>query len=157
MTKLNSPILKNTEKRWQHTVSFKSMISLLSCLLFFLLSCKPDVTNKSTVTKKTIKNKEPLCWKDLRYGELPPVGAYDGIDSLVKKWNLCYERIEAGCEITDSIQDLKNQYEASNAIYFKNLEARLGKDWKRVFDKELQVADSINWIKIKQEINRLNP
>jgi hypothetical protein len=78
------------------------------------------------------------------------------IDSLVKKWNLCYERIEAGCIITDSIEDLKKQYEASNKIYFKSLEKNLGKNWKQQFDKELQTSDSINWIRIRYETDSLN-
>ncbi|PIF45923.1 hypothetical protein CLU96_2938 [Chryseobacterium sp. 52] len=130
---------------------FISLTMVAWALSFFLISCTQDKV------KKTTPEKEPLCWKDIRIGELPPEGAYDGIDSLVKKWNLCYERIETGCEVTDSITKLQGQYERSNNIYFKSLEKKLGKNWKQQFDKELHVSDSINWIKINREIDRLNP
>lgn len=127
----------------------KKFIALLTTP-FFLISCNTDAA------KKTTQKTEPLCWKDIRVGELPPEGAYDGIDSLVKKWNLCYERIETGCEITGSISKLKRQYERSNNIYFKSLEKKLGADWKQQFDRELQLLDSINWIRIRREIDSLN-
>ncbi|REC45400.1 hypothetical protein DRF67_15775 [Chryseobacterium pennipullorum] len=84
------------------------------------------------------------------------MGAYDAIDSLVKRWNLCYERIETGCEVTDSIENLKKQYESANTIYFKSLEKKLGRNWKQQFDQELQTLDSMNWMKIKHEIDSLN-
>ncbi|AZA83695.1 hypothetical protein C1637_14360 [Chryseobacterium lactis] len=124
---------------------------LVASLLFFLFSCK-----KPDAPKQAEEKKDSLCWNDFRYGELPPERAYHGIDSLVKKWNLCYHRIEAGCVITDSIEKLKKQYESSNAIYFKSMEKTLGKDWKQRFDQQLAIADSINWIKIKEEIDRQN-
>ncbi|MGK6341013.1 hypothetical protein ACMGDK_02170 [Chryseobacterium sp. DT-3] len=140
---------KYEKKSREMIVSFKS-IHMVLVLPFYIISCTPDVT------KKTAQKTEPLCWKDIRVGELPPEGAYSGIDSLVKKWNLCYERIETGCEITDSITRLQKQYEHSNTIYFKSLEKKLGKNWKQQFDKELRVSDSINWIKINREIDSLN-
>lgn len=123
---------------------------MILLIIPFIMSCTPDVAKKAT------QKAEPLCWKDIRMGELPPQGAYDGIDSLVKKWNLCYERIETGCEVTDSITHLQRQYDRSNTIYFKSLETKLGENWKQQFDKELHIADSINWIKINREIDRLN-
>ncbi|KMQ61637.1 hypothetical protein ACM46_16745 [Chryseobacterium angstadtii] len=125
-------------------------INILLVISFLLSSCKPDTP------KKTTGKTDPLCWKDIRVGELPPEGAYYAIDSLVKKWNLCYERIEMGCEITDSITRLQKQSEHSNTIYFKSLEKKLGKNWKQQFDRELHKLDSINWIKISKEIDSLN-
>ncbi|WP_223607827.1 hypothetical protein [Chryseobacterium sp. OSA05B] len=128
----------------------KCIPAILFAIPFSIISCTPDGA------KKTTQKTEPLCWKDIRVGELPPEGAYGGIDSLVKKWNLCYERIETGCEVTDSITRLQRKYDRSNGIYFKSLEKKLGKNWKQQFDKELQVADRINWIKINKQIDRLN-
>ncbi|AZA50119.1 hypothetical protein EG346_18900 [Chryseobacterium carnipullorum] len=119
-------------------------------MFLMLTACQPDAS------KKAVHSAESLCWKDIRIGELPPQGAYDGIDSLVKKWNLCYERIETGCEVTDSITQLQKEYERSNAMYFKSLEKKLGKNWKKQFDQELHRSDSIHWIKINREIDRLN-
>lgn len=139
-------------------VSFSLHNILWIGALFTLISCKPDPSKSRTAStpSKAIQNTDKLCWKDLRCGELPPVGAYDPIDSMVKKWDLCYERIEAGCVITDSIENLKKQYKASNQLYFESLEKKLGKDWKKHFDRELQTLDSINWIKIKREMDSLN-
>ncbi|SFN94721.1 hypothetical protein SAMN05421594_4829 [Chryseobacterium oleae] len=137
-------------ERLNNKIAFLKTISVVLLAIPFMMSCTPDVA------KKAAQKTEPLCWKDIRIGELPPQGAYDGIDSLVKKWNLCYERIETGCEVTDSITRLQRQYDRSNAMYFKSLENKLGKNWKQQFDHELQITDSINWIKINKEIDSLN-
>ncbi|HCA09669.1 hypothetical protein [Chryseobacterium sp.] len=137
-------------KRLNSKISFFKTITVVLLTIPFIISCTPDVA------KKAVQKTGPLCWKDIRIGELPPQGAYDGIDSLVKKWNLCYERIETGCEANDSITRLQRQSDRSNMMYFKSLEKKLGKNWKQQFDKELQIADSINWIKINREIDLLN-
>ncbi|MCT2563916.1 hypothetical protein [Chryseobacterium herbae] len=151
MEKFNISTTSNYRKRLKTRVNFlKCIPAVLLTITFAITSCTPDGAKKAT--QKT----EPLCWKDIRVGELPPEGAYDGIDSLVKKWNLCYERIETGCEVTDSITQLQKQYDSSNTMYFKSLEKKLGKNWKKQFDHELQIADSINWIKINREIDSLN-
>lgn len=137
----------------KNTVSerfFSSVSRGLVIIPLLVISCTPDAV------KKTAQKTEPLCWKDIRIGELPPVGAYDGIDSLVKKWDLCYERIEAGCEVKDSVAKLEKAYEHSNTVYFKSLEKKLGKNWKQQFERELHLLDSINWIRINREIDSLN-
>ncbi len=54
------------------------------------------------------------------------------------------------------MKNLKKQYEASNELYFESLEKKLGKNWKQDFDKELHTLDSINWIRIKREMDSLN-
>ena len=132
-----------------------SMILLAAVL--FMISCNPDAVKKTkSATSDDVKKTEPLCWKDIRAGELPPVGAYDAIDSLVKKWNLCYERIETGCVITDSTRKIQKEADRTNEIYFKSLEKKLGKNWKQQFDKELHLSDSINWIKISEQMRKMN-
>lgn len=132
-----------------------SMI-LLSVALF-MISCSPDAAKKTkSAISNDVKKTEPLCWKDIRAGELPPAGAYDAIDSLVKKWDLCYERIETGCDITDSTRKIQKEADRTNEVYFKSLEKKLGKNWKQHFDKELRVSDSINWIKISERIRSMN-
>lgn len=129
---------------------------LLSAALF-VISCNPETAKKTKSVTADVENKsEPLCWKDIRAGELPPVGAYDAIDSLVKKWNLCYERIETGCEITDSTRKIQKEADRTNEIYFKSLEKKLGKNWKQQFDKELHRSDSINWSKISEQMRNMN-
>ncbi|SHF80336.1 hypothetical protein [Chryseobacterium vrystaatense] len=137
----------------KNTVSerfFSSVSRGLVIIPLLVISCTPDAV------KKTAQKTEPLCWKDIRIGELPPVGAYDGIDSLVKKGHLCYERIEAGCEVNDSMAKLERAYEHSNTVYFNSLEKKLGKNWKQQFEGELHLLDSINWIRINREIDSLN-
>ncbi|UEQ77436.1 hypothetical protein [Chryseobacterium arthrosphaerae] len=148
--------IQNIKEMIRFPVSFKLVNSSCIALWFVFVSCKPDPAPVTRTSQKSVKTTDSLCWKDFRYGELPPVGAYDAIDSLVKKWNLCYERIEAGCVITDSIKNLKKQYQASNKLYFESLEKKLGKNWKQDFDKELHTLDSINWISIKRKMDALN-
>lgn len=128
-------------------------------LLLFLVSCSKDTSKKAQSTNvktKASEKTELLCWKDVRAGELPPEGAYYAIDSLVKKWGLCYERIETGCEIDNNTIKLQEDAERSNDLYFKSLEKKLGKNWKQQFDKELHVLDSINWIGISEQIRSMN-
>lgn len=132
----------------------RNTISIAAFILsFFMGSCSPDASKK---TKSSLQKAEILCWKDIKAGELPPEGAYYAIDSLVKKWGLCYERIETGCEVNDSIRTIQKEADRSNDKYFKSLEKKLGKNWKQKFDRELQNLDSINWIKISEQIRSAN-
>ncbi|MBL1221003.1 hypothetical protein JET18_09150 [Chryseobacterium sp. L7] len=135
----------------------RNTISIAAFILsFFMGSCSPDASKKAKPSKSSLQKAEILCWKDIKAGELPPEGAYYAIDSLVKKWGLCYERIETGCEVNDSIRTIQKEADRSNDKYFKSLEKKLGKNWKQQFDQELQVLDSINWIKISEQITSAN-
>ncbi|WP_080779239.1 hypothetical protein [Chryseobacterium phocaeense] len=132
---------------------------IVLAMFLFQVSCSQDTSKKAqsaNAKTKTSDKTELLCWKDIRVGELPPEGAYYAIDSLVKKWGLCYERVETGCEIDDKTRKLQREAERSNDLYFKSLEHKLGKNWKQQFDKELHIADSINWIKISEQIRSMN-
>jgi len=91
-----------------------------------------------------------------RLGELPPQGTYDGIDTLVKKYKLRYQRIDAGCEIGPAEELLKARYAYQNQRYFREMEKVHGKDWKKQFDAELHVLDSINEIRIVKQQDSLN-
>jgi hypothetical protein len=130
----------------------KNIAILFSVLI---ISCNSASNTSKIVSAKETKNTND-CWTDFRIGELPPMGYYDGIDSLVKKWSLCYTRIEGGCVIDDSTETLSKKYEIENKKYFKQLESKFGKDWKHKFDKELHILDSINWLKINATNNHLN-
>jgi|GEM_PF-1105273 len=136
------------------TVRSKKILLLLSSVSFFC-SCNTNEANQNNKVIALQKEVPTLCWTDFRVGGLPPQGAYDGIDSLVRKWNLCYERIENGCEVSDSVVALQKHYDSLNNLYFKSLEPKYGKNWKQQFDAELHLLDSINWTKISQE-NSLN-
>jgi hypothetical protein len=128
------------------------MKKLTVVFTLILQSCN----NPSDQTKVTIPDETKNisgCWTDFRIGELPPVGYYDGIDSLVKKWDLCYTRMDGGCVMDDSTKTLSKQYKIENEKYFKQLEAKLGKNWKQQFDKELHILDSINWVKMNDKLH----
>ncbi|WP_162902828.1 FEKKY domain-containing protein [Taibaiella koreensis] len=79
-------------------------------------------------------------WTDYREGELPPVGFYDAMDSVIKKWNIRYSRIEGGCEV---IPGAKQRYEPNNQRYFRQLEQQFGKDWRQRFNAEVRILDSV--------------
>lgn len=91
-----------------------------------------------------LEETEAIGWVDYRLGELSPAFVYAGIDSLVRKWNLVYHRIEAGCDIGYIQEEAKAAHDRQNAKYFRFLEERHGKDWKVRFDKELRLLDSLN-------------
>jgi hypothetical protein len=120
----------------------------LAIVLTVLLTSCNNTLDSSKMAIDTKSDSVSGCWIDFRIGELPPMGYYDGIDSLVKRWNLCYTRMEGGCVIDDSTEFLSKKYKIENDKYFTQLEAKLGKDWKLKFDSELHILDSINWIKI---------
>jgi hypothetical protein len=110
------------------------------CLLFLLfLSCDgAQTTRNNTTVGKGLDSS--LKWIDYRQGELPPEGYYNALDSTIKKWGIRYERIEGGCEI---IPGEKQRYERDNEKYFELLEKQFGMDWRRRFDQEVSLLDSV--------------
>jgi len=112
--------------------------SLYSLLLLLFVACneKPKASDSDRVAQVDTA----LKWVDYRIGELPPVGYYDAIDSIIKKWNIRYERVEGGCEV---ISGEKESYEKHNYKYFQELEQKYGRDWRAKFDAEVQHLDSL--------------
>lgn len=110
------------------------MRSTLWVGLIFIVSCL-----QKTSDKKPPKDAAVLLWTDYRIGELPPEGYYYARDSIIRKWNIRYKRIEGGCEAT--LAD-KKKYEAGNAGYFLELEKQHGEHWQEQFEKEVRELDS---------------
>ena len=115
-------------------------LSITFLLIFSIISCtktgkKSDgfINSKNQISNDTAN----LKWVDYRYGELPPEGYYDAFDSIIKKWEIKYERIEGGCEINEALSE-KKKYEKDNAKYFAELEKKFGKDWRKKFDAEVE-------------------
>lgn len=108
------------------------MRHILVFLMIVTLSCQQKTSDKKAETAS--------FWTDYRIGELPPEGYYDAKDSVVKKWNIRYKRIEGGCEAT--VEDMK-KHEAGNATYFLELEKQYGKNWQEQFNKEVRELDSV--------------
>ena len=130
-------------------------ISWYSLLLLVLVACNdvPEGNNSNTVTQIDTS----LKWVDYRNGELPPVGYYDATDSIIKKWDIRYERVEGGCEVDDAE---KQRYEKDNHKYFNILEQKHGKDWRKKFDAEVKYLDSLLQVKnmaLEDSINKLPP
>lgn len=122
-----------------------------SCFLMILLmACNNNTDGQKPQTTATAQIDTSLVWIDYRIGELAPYSFYAGLDSLVKKYKLRYQRIEAGCEVGKTEELLKTKYDQQNQRYFKEMEKIHGKDWKKRFDVELQVLDSINEVRAKQ-------
>jgi hypothetical protein len=120
------------------------VIILISILVFFSF----DFRNKKKIDHSLNKEKQNKeIWIDYIIGGPPSPIEFDGIDSLVKKWNINYKRIMVGCEPIDSDFVNEKKYKSSNTIYFKNLESRFGKNWKQKFDNERKILDSINFLK----------
>lgn len=104
--------------------------------LTLLLAC-----HSSTHRKEPVQPSETSgCWIDFTIGELPPANYYDAKDSIIRKWQLCYKRIEGGCEAT---VEEKKYHEQGNEKYFKLLAAKYGKDWFQRFNKEVKDLDAV--------------
>jgi hypothetical protein len=109
---------------------------LLICLL---VACKEKRKHHVAKIANTIKTDTTLKWVDYNIGELPPIGQYDAFDSIIKKWNIRYQRIEGGCNATPA---QKSSYENQNPKYFKVLESRFGKNWRTRFDEEVEALQN---------------
>lgn len=102
-----------------------------------LCSCNRTDNTKSSATiqsKHTSITDSSLVWTDYRLGELPPVHYDDALDSIIRKWNINYKRIEGGDDLSNH-EGLK--YDKTNQLYFKYLETKYGKNWRNRFDKEV--------------------
>ncbi len=131
-------------------MSFYIKMKIFLLLVVFttvLLSCTSSVTTDiqttSTNNHTIITTVDTLCWTDFIIGEPPMIGEFDGIDSLTKKYNICYTRILNGCEMNSETDSLRKNYQLKNEQYFKQLELKLGVDWKSRFDAELLLLNKV--------------
>ncbi len=119
----------------------KISILIINVIVFFcLFNCKNE---KQIIIKKEIATKPKGIWIDYVLGGPPLPNEFKAIDSLTKKYNINYKRVEFGCEYTNNDILQKEKYNIENAKYFKELEAVLGKNWKQNFDKEKVKLDSL--------------
>lgn len=120
---------------------FTTVIVLICFGVFF--SC----TKSSDNPIQTVQNQEntdttTLVWVDYHWGELPPVGHYDALDSIVTRWNLNYQRVQGGCEASEVSKE-RRKFEKNNPVYFDYLEEKFGKDWREKFNKEVEELEVI--------------
>jgi hypothetical protein len=115
---------------------FTTALLIMVCLL---VACKGKRRHQVDNIANTIKSDTTLKWVDYQIGELPPSGYYDAFDSIVKKWNIGYRRMEGGCNATLAQRSF---YERQNPKYFKVLESRFGKDWLTSFNAEVEALQT---------------
>ena len=114
-------------------------MKFLPLILFFLcFFCKEKNGNSVIENSTKTVSDSTLKWVDYRIGELPPVGYYDAFDSIIKKWDIKYERIEGGCVVENSE---KRKYEKNNPKYFRVLKEKFGKNWREKFDAEVAALE----------------
>ena len=113
-------------------------------LVWTLASCNgsADKSNSISQTKPTQLNDSNLVWVDYHWGELPPDGHYDALDSIITKWDLNYQRVQGGCEASEVSRE-RRKFEKNNPHYFKVLKEKYGKDWRERFDKEVEELEEI--------------
>ena len=120
-------------------------------VLIYILSVSTTfigcLQKQKTVKFTKIDNSKGI-WIDLILGGPPLPNQFKAIDSLTKKYNINYKRIEMGCEFSNKDIILREKYEIENALYFKELEKTLGKNWKSKFDLEKLKLDSLNIVKL---------
>jgi hypothetical protein len=107
--------------------------------LLIFSSCSQTNNHEKKIATTAIAIDTNLKWVDYRIGELPQEGYYTAFDSVIKKWNIRYERIEGGCE---ELPDERRRYEKDNPKYFKILETRFGNDWLDHFHADVKALDS---------------
>jgi len=129
----------------------KNILITFYFIMMWFMSCNNSPGDQKPQTPIRSQIDTSLVWVDYLTGAPTVPGSYDGIDSLVKKYKLRYRRINAGCVVGEKEELLKAKYDQQNQRYFKEIEKIHGKDWKKRFDKELQVLDSINWVRAKQQ------
>lgn len=92
-------------------------------------------------------------WNDYVIGR-PMVGYFEAKKAVAKEWGINYNTDMAGCIVSDETDKKIQEYEKSNAPYFKKLETQFGKDWMRYFSLDVQKkmliaeaqTDSSYWI-----------
>ncbi|WDF57382.1 FEKKY domain-containing protein [Mucilaginibacter sp. KACC 22063] len=115
----------------------KTQILFALSVLLLLISCKENKKHAANL-KATIIDTS-LKWIDYRIGERPPEGYFTAFDSIIKKWNIRYQRIEGGCT---ALPAQRQMYEKDNPKYFKILQQRFGKDWYTRFQRQVKELDS---------------
>ncbi len=104
-----------------------------------LLFCACKQKGKHAHVENIVATDTSLKWVDYRIGELPPVNYYNAFDSVIKKWNIRYQRIEGGCE---ALPEERIVYEKDNNKYFLVLEKKFGHDWLKRFYAEVKALDN---------------
>ncbi len=122
---------------------FIVLIFILSISTTFIGCLQKQKTDELT----KIDNSKGV-WIDLILGGPPLPNEFEAIDLLIKKYNINYKRIEMGCEFSNKDIILRENYEIENALYFKELEKTLGKNWKNNFDLEKSKIDCLNIVKL---------
>jgi hypothetical protein len=117
----------------------RKLIPALLIMVCLLVACKGKRKHHVDNSANTIKSDTTLKWVDYHIGELPPLGYYDPFDSIVKKWNIRYQRIEGGCDGTPAQRSF---YEKQNPKYFKVLESRFGRNWLTRFNAEVEALQN---------------
>lgn len=87
-------------------------------------------------------------WKDYIIGR-PMAGYFDAKKETAQAWGIRYQAVLGGCVISDKMDKEAAECKANNERYFKQLEAKFGKDWKKEFD--LDVKKAINLKKAADE------
>ncbi|MFV0604363.1 MAG: hypothetical protein ACK5NK_00855 [Niabella sp.] len=139
--------MKNTINRLRPIIQPILKVVFLYIIVWAAFSCNNSTNSRSDLPSET---DTVLEWVDYRYGELPPQGYYDALDSIIKKWDIRYKRIEGGCEADEAKKEQK-EYEKNNSKYFHQLEHKFGKNWRNRFDAEVAALDSL--LKTKKLLN----
>jgi hypothetical protein len=110
---------------------------LLSIVLVLAFSCEEKTQDADHAKVAAVDT--TLKWTHYHIGEPPPDGYYAAFDSVIKRWNIRYERIDGGCE---ELPEERARYEKDNPKYFKILDKRFGKNWLQRFHAEVKALDS---------------
>ncbi|WP_374951865.1 hypothetical protein [Mucilaginibacter sp.] len=126
-----------------------SQVAYSTCFIFLILTCCVSCTQHNG--RADVKVATPgavvdisLKWVDYHFGEPPPEGYYAAFDSVIKKWNIRYQRIEGGCE---ALPAERNKYEKDNPKYFKIIESEYGKDWLNRFYADVKMLEQQSYKK----------
>ncbi|WP_345950038.1 hypothetical protein ABDD95_01005 [Mucilaginibacter sp. PAMB04274] len=106
----------------------------------FFASCRQTSSPVNIKTAPPVNEIDTsLKWVDYHIGEPPPEGYYTAFDSVIKKWNIRYQRIEGGCE---GLPDERRRFEKDNPKYFALLKIRFGEDWLDRFHADVKALDN---------------
>jgi hypothetical protein len=133
-------LINMNAKKQMMSTQIKLLMGCATVALLILASCRQTnspadikAVPSSTAVDTTLK------WVDYRIGELPPYGYYTAFDSVIKKWNIRYQRIEGGCE---ELPEERSRFEKNNPRYFALLKTRFGNNWLDRFHADVKALDS---------------
>lgn len=88
---------------------------------------------------RTVYASDTAVWVDIVQGK-PYMAYFEAKEAIAKKWGINYKAVFLGCDISQSPDKTLRDKVEKSAQYLTRLNARLGDDWQKHLEEEVQLA-----------------